>query len=152
MRCNEAGLQLIREFEGLKLKPYRCPAGVYTIGFGHTKGVTRFNGAITEEIAERLLLQDVAEVEAHIPRLVTVPLTGNQFSALVAFLFNIGPTKFRATTSQDLLNRGHYLEFADRLLIWNKAGGEVLPGLTKRRKAERTLFLKPEVVAGKDFA
>ena len=151
MRCNEAGLSLIREFEGLRLTAYRCPAGVWTIGYGHTQGV-KDGDTTTEEAAERLMLQDVGEVERRLPRLVTVPLNTNQFSALCAFLFNVGCDKFRGTTSQAILNRGHYLEFADRLLIWNKANGKELSGLTRRRKAERDLFLMPVIAGGKDFA
>jgi lysozyme len=151
MRCNESGLSIIREFEGLRLKAYHCPAGVLTIGYGHTRGVKQ-GDTVTEEIAERLLLQDVATVEAAIPRLITVPLNTNQFSAICAFLFNIGSDRLRGTRSQSVLNRGHYLEFADRLLIWNKANGKELSGLTRRRKAERELFLKPVLAGGKDFA
>lgn len=152
MKCNEDGLGIIRQFEGLKLKAYKCPAGVWTIGYGHTGKDVGQGDAITEETAERLLRQDVQWAEKAVEKLVYVPLNQNQFSALISFIYNIGESAFRASRSLSILNRKHYLEFSDLLLVWNKAGGKELPGLTRRRKAERALFLKPTIAGGKDFA
>lgn len=144
MRCNEAGLQLIRRAEGLQLKAYRCPAGVMTIGYGHTRGVKE-GDTITEEIAERMLIQDVTAMEEEMRGLITKQLNDNQWSACVSWFFNFGATKIRASRTLSLLNRGLFMEFAEALLTWDKGGGVVLKGLTKRRWAERALFLKPVV-------
>lgn len=152
MKCNEAGLDIIRECEGLRLKAYQDTGGVWTIGYGRTKDVNRHTPPITEEIAERLLLQDVAVAEKAVRKVVFVPLNENQFSALVSFFFNLGETQLRTSKSIAVLNRRQYLEFADRMLLWNKDNGRELPGLTKRRQMERALFLTPVITGGKDFA
>ncbi|MBX9583668.1 MAG: lysozyme [Gemmataceae bacterium] len=142
----EAGLQLIRDFEGLRLEAYLCPAGLWTVGFGHAQGVKR-GDRITEETAERLLLQDVAAAERAVRRQVTKVLNDNQFSALVSFCFNLGETKLRVSTLKDLVNQGRYAEAADEFPRWVFAtvNGQKrkLPGLVKRRTAERELFLTP---------
>lgn len=142
MRCNEEGLDLIRRFEGLRLKADRCPAGVLTIGYGHTKGVND-DDAITVETAERLLLQDVTAVEEDMRGLIQRHLNDNQWSACVSWVYNLGATRIRASRTLSLLNRGLFPEFSSALLTWNKAGGRELPGLTRRREAERELFLRP---------
>jgi lysozyme len=152
MRCNETGLALIRTFEGYSATPYRCPAGVWTIGHGHTHGVTKDSPPVTEEIAERLLIQDVEVVEKDMKRLITRRLDDNQWSACVSWVFNIGAAKIRGTRTLTLLNGGHLMDFANALLLWDKAAGKVLPGLTRRRHAERALFIQPILVAGKDLA
>lgn len=141
VRCNEAGLQLIRDFEGLRLNPYQDSVGVWTIGYGSTRGVTKDSPPITEEIAERLLIQDVQMVEKDMARLVTRQLNDNQWAAVTSFFFNLGATKIRGTVTLDMLNKGNLHDFANRLLLWNKANGQVLPGLKRRREAERKLFL-----------
>ncbi|WP_020474574.1 lysozyme [Zavarzinella formosa] len=143
MRCNEAGLALIREFEGLSLKPYFDSAGIPTIGHGHTTGVRMDMGAISEATAEMFLERDVAIAEQGVSRIVRVALNENQFSAMTSFVFNIGAQKLIGTKTLNCLNRGLYAEFADRLLMWTKAGNVELPGLVKRREAERKLFLTP---------
>ena len=149
LQCNQQGLDIIRESEGLRLQAYRCPSGIWTIGYGHTGKDVQPDSHITEETAEILLAQDVARVERAATRLVRVPLSINQFSAIVSFVFNIGDNRLIGTRTLAALNRGRYLEFADRLLQWNMGGSPIheLPGLTIRRRKERTLFLKPDMEA-----
>jgi GH24 family phage-related lysozyme (muramidase) len=140
-RINAEGLKLIKDFEGLRLEAYICPAGVPTIGYGSTAGV-KMGLSITVDEAEALLIKDLERFEAAIRSAVTVPLTDNQFSSLVCFSFNVGTGAFRDSTLLRLLNQGDYQGAADQLLRWDKAGGKSLPGLQRRRQAERALFLK----------
>lgn len=152
MSINEAGLALLRKFEGLRLSPYQDQAGVPSCGYGHTQGVTMDMPPITEDVAERFLLQDVRQAEVGVRCLVSVPLNDNQLSALVCFVFNVGAGKLRGSKTIDVLNRRCYLEFADRMLLWDKVRdaktGEFVEsaGLKARREAERALFLTPVVV------
>lgn len=132
-------LSLIKRFEGLRLKAYICPAGVPTIGYGTTKGV-RMGQTITEEEAERLLREDVAVFERGVDEAVKVPLNPNQRAALVSFAYNVGLGAFRTSTLLRLLNKGDYAGAAKQFDRWTKGGGKVLPGLVKRRAAERELF------------
>lgn len=146
MRINEAGLELVKEFEGCLLKAYLCPAGVWTIGYGHTKGV-RKGQTCTQAQADAWLREDLRESEQAVGRLVTVKLNGNEFSALVSFVFNVGSGNFRTSTLLSRLNRGDYLSVPDQLARWNKATVRgrkvVLPGLVRRRAAEAALWLRP---------
>lgn len=137
---SQAGIDLIKRFEGLKLTAYRCPAGVPTIGYGHTR-TARMGQAITEATAEALLREDLAEYEQCVTRLVHAPLDQHQFDALVSFAFNIGCPRLSASTLLTKLNRLDYAGAADELLRWNRGGGKVLRGLVRRREAERALFL-----------
>lgn len=139
-RINAAGLALIKEFEGLQLEAYLCPAGVPTIGYGTTNGV-HLGDQITEATATALLKEDLQRFEAAVSQAVQVPLTSNQFSALVCFAYNVGAEAFRTSTLLNVLNQGDYAAAAEELLRWNKAAGEVLPGLVRRRTAEQQLFL-----------
>ena len=140
MKINQKGLDLIKHFEGLKLSVYDDGTGTLTIGTGHTKGV--FEGMIiTQEEADELLAEDIKYFEQAVNELVTVPLTSNQFSALVSFTFNLGRDSLRTSTLLRDLNEGRYEEVAEQLLRWNKIGKVVEPGLTRRRQAERELFL-----------
>ena len=146
MKISEKGLNLIKEFEGLRLKPYKDAVGIPTIGYGNTyyedgRKVSLSDPAITEERATALLKMVVKRYEDAINRYVQVPITQNQFDALVSFAYNIGNENVRKSTLMKLLNRKQYTEAADQLLRWNKAGGKTLKGLTRRRQAERTLFL-----------
>jgi lysozyme len=142
MKLGEEGLNLIKVSEGLSLKAYVCPAGVLTIGYGHTKGV-RFGDVISVEKAHQLLLEDVIWAEDAVNRSVKVELNQNQFDALVSFTFNLGEANLKKSTLLRLLNVGSYPEAAEEFLRWNRAGGVILRGLTKRRVAERKLFLTP---------
>lgn len=140
--CNEAGLALLRAAEGLRLAAYKCPAGFWTIGYGHTL-TARPGMVITRPEADRLLKKDIKRFEDHINALVCVPLTGNQFSALVSFIYNIGPSAFSTSALRRNLNHGWYEQVPVQLKRWNKANGRVLAGLTRRREAEAALWQTP---------
>lgn len=139
MRINEAGLNLIKDFEGCRLKAYLCPAGVWTIGYGHTQGV-KPDMVISQLQAERFLRQDLKRFEDAVTSLVKVPVTPNQFAALVSFAYNVGAGALYDSTLLRKLNKKDYKGAANEFLRWNKAGGKVLPGLTRRRIAEKDLF------------
>ena len=136
----DAAAKIIRDFEGEKLLAYKCPAGIWTIGFGHTGPDVKPNMRITSSDAVRLLYDDMLEADKAIDELVEVPLSENQRAALLSFIFNVGRNAFRGSTMLKLLNRGDYVAASSQFPRWNKAGGVVLPGLVKRRSAERKLF------------
>jgi GH24 family phage-related lysozyme (muramidase) len=140
-RINQAGLNMIKRFEGFRPQAYICPAGVPTIGYGSTLGV-RMGDRITQQGGEDLLQRDLVRFEKAVSDAVKVPLSSNQFSALVSFTFNVGIGAFQRSTLLKLLNQRNYQGAADQLLLWNKGGGRVLQGLVNRRQAERALFLK----------
>lgn len=141
MHINEAGLRLLKNFEGVRLQAYKCPAGVITIGYGHTgmlngKPLT-MGTTITQDQAEALLKQDLVKYENYVNSLKR-DFNENQFSALTSFVYNCG-----LGSLQSLCRNRNNKQIAEALLLYNKAGGRALAGLTKRRKAERELFLKP---------
>lgn len=138
---NDAGVRLVQEFEGCKLDAYRCPAGIPTIGYGATGPDIRMGMTWTQEQADERLADDLSKFSDGVDRLVRVPLTGNQFAALVSFAYNVGLGALAGSTLLRKLNAGDYQGAADQLPRWNKAGGRVLPGLVRRRAAERDLFL-----------
>lgn len=138
MNTSPAGAEIIKKAEGLKLKPYLCPAGVLTVGYGHTGNV---KGTITEAEAEALLKADLLKFEEAVLKHVRVPLKQHQFDALVSFVYNVGTGAFANSTLVKLLNQGKYKEAADQFPRWNKSNGKVLPGLVTRRAKERELFL-----------
>lgn len=144
-KINQAGLELIKSFESLYLHSYQCPSGIWTIGWGHTKGV-KPGQCITRAQAEAFLRADLVRAEWAVERLVKVPLTDNQFSALVSFVFNCGEAALRTSTLLRKLNRRDYAGAADQFRRWVKSKGKVLTGLVRRREAERSLFLAPEEV------
>lgn len=139
MKISEAGLSLIKEFEGFRANAYLCSAGVPTIGYGHTRGV-KLGDVCTREEAEEWLREDVEAAERCVNQTVAVPLTENEFSALVSFVFNLGCGNFRKSTLLKLLNESRHDEAAMEFRRWDRAGGQVLAGLTKRRLAEQRLF------------
>ena len=132
---NQAGLDLIESFEGLRLNSYQDSVGVWTIGYGHTQGV-HAGQTITQQQAQAFLQQDLGVAEAAVNKL-GLTLTDNQFAALVSFTFNLGAGNLNKLMSHGLAAA------ADRILLFDHAGGRVLPGLTRRRQAERALFLTP---------
>ena len=140
MNISTIGLGLIQEFEGCKLDAYRCPANIWTIGIGHTKDVKE-GDKITEAQALDLLREDVKWVENAINDHVKVKINQNQFDAMSSFIFNVGAGAFSLSTLLKKLNAADYEGAANEFLRWNKANGKELPGLTRRRQAERTLFL-----------
>ena len=139
METSENGIELIKEFEGRRLVAYQDSVGVWTIGYGHTKDVWE-DRLIIKKTADRLLAEDLAEFEKYVDNLVEVPLTQNQFDALVAWTFNLGPTNLSESTLLKKLNAGDYDAVPFEMKRWNKAGGEVLEGLIRRREAEAALF------------
>ncbi|MGE8302896.1 MAG: lysozyme [Pseudomonas kermanshahensis] len=140
MRTSQRGLSLIKSFEGLRLQAYQDSVGVWTIGYGATRGV-KAGMAITKEQAERMLLNDVQRFEPEVQRLVTAQLNQNQWDALMSFTYNLGSANLESSTLRRLLNAGNYTAAADQFQRWNKAGGQVLTGLVRRRAAERDMFL-----------
>jgi lysozyme len=139
MKISQSGIDLIKRFEGCRLKSYLCPAGVWTIGYGHTAGV-RKNQIITSDQASAMLMSDLLQFERAINAMVAVPLKQGQFDALVSFAFNLGSGALASSTLLRKLNSGDFKGAADEFLRWNKAGGKVLEGLVRRRAAERQLF------------
>lgn len=134
-------LDIIKRHEGLRLEAYMpTPNDVPTIGYGHTKGV-KMGDRITNAQAEEYLRHDIAWAQDAVNSLVKVRLTQNQFDALVSFVFNVGASAFAKSTLLRMLNDGDYKGAADQFLRWDKQGGKVLRGLTKRRAEERALFL-----------
>lgn len=136
-----AGLELIKSFEGLRLEAYRDPVGKWTIGYGTTSGV--YPGMkITQTQAEKMLASDCKKFADAVDNSSNVPLTNslndNQRDALISFAYNCGAGNLKKLCKNRTLS-----EIADALLLYNKAGGKTLAGLTRRRKAERELFLKP---------
>ncbi len=148
MIVSKNGLDLIKEFESFRAKPYLCPSQKATIGFGSTyypdgKKVTLQDKEITEEKAFEIL-EYIANKDfgSNINKVVKVPLNQNQFDALVSFAYNIGNGNFNSSTLLRWLNQGNYKEASMQLLRWDKSKGIVLNGLTKRRKSEKALFDK----------
>ena len=139
MHTSQKGLDLIKSFEGLRLTAYKCPADVWTIGYGTTAGV-KPGQTITKERAEELLREDVERFEAQVLRLVKVPLTQGQHDALVSFVYNLGAGNLSNSTLLRLLNSGDYKGAAAQFDRWVHGGGKILPGLVKRRAAERVMF------------
>jgi lysozyme len=139
MHTSQEGIDLIKHFEGCETKAYQCSADVWTIGYGHTFCVKE-GDKITEEEAEALLKEDLCDFEEHVDRLVTVSLNQDQFDALVSWTFNLGPTNLKESTLLRKLNEGHYDDVPAEMARWNRAGGEVLEGLKRRRKAEGLLW------------
>lgn len=140
MRTSEKGLNLIKKYEGLRLKAYKCPAGKLTIGYGHTNNV-RPDDVITEAQASELLIRDVLDVEGAINRLVTKTLTQGQFDALCSFIFNLGAGAFQRSTLLRKINQGDFVGASREFSRWIYSGGKILNGLKKRREEEKQLFL-----------
>jgi lysozyme len=152
MTINAATEALLKQYEGFSATPYLCPAGVWTIGYGHTNDVSRSTPAVTGQEGEALLAGDVDVAARAVRRYVKAPLNENQFGALVSFVFNLGAGVLRGSTMLNYLNAGRYMPAADEFprWVWAKRpdGSRVqLPGLIARRAAERTLFLTPVIVA-----
>ncbi|MDZ8028683.1 MAG: glycoside hydrolase family protein [Nostoc sp. DedQUE11] len=137
---NSEGLRLLQSFEGLYLEAYLDPVKVWTIGWGATEGVHQ-GMKITKAEAEEMLKKELSKFEAAVANTVKVPINDNQHSALVCFSYNVGARALSDSTLLKLLNQGKYQEAADQFLVWDKAGGQALLGLSRRRRAERCLFL-----------
>jgi len=143
MNISKEGLSLIKKFEGCELEAYLCPAGVWTIGYGHTKDVKE-GDKINRDEADYLLQEEMIEYESYINDFVEVPLEQNQFDALCSWVYNLGPTNLKNSTMLRVLNEEKYTDVPQEIKRWNKAGGEVLDGLIKRREAEAKMFAGEE--------
>lgn len=140
MKTSNNGKKIIKEFEGLRLEAYRCPAGVPTIGWGHTKGV-KMGQRITLAMAEDLLVEDLSPIERLLNGL-KINFRQEQFDALVSWIFNLGAGNFKGSTMyKRILEDAKDEEITDQLIRWDKASGRPLPGLMKRRVAEANLFI-----------
>ncbi|MDD3029225.1 MAG: lysozyme [Alphaproteobacteria bacterium] len=137
----QEALDLVKIFEGLRLSAYLCPAGKWTIGYGHTRGVAQ-GQAITKEQAEAFLVGDLTKAAIPIDQCVDVPLSRRQFAALISFVFNVGAGNFKRSTLLKQLNQGLYDRVPAQLARWNKSKGRVLDGLSRRRAAEAALWKK----------
>jgi lysozyme len=141
-KINDLGLALIKSAEGLRLEAYRCPAGVLTIGYGSTGPHVREGMIITPGEAERFLMLDLKRFETGVEAMTDmVPTNDNQFSAMVCLSFNIGLNAFATSTVLKKHKKGDYEGAGNAFLLWNKARGQVLKGLVKRREDERSLYL-----------
>lgn len=142
-RINHAGRDLIKKWEGLRLKAYKCPAGVWTIGYGHTGDVKK-GDVITEHQAEAILDVDLDKFERGAENLLDVQVSDNEFAALVSFAFNLGVGALGRSTLLKLVNAGDKVGAGAQFMKWTYAAGKVVPGLVKRRAAERELFLRAD--------
>jgi len=145
MKISAEGLSLIKKFEGCELEAYQDAVGVWTIGYGHIKGVQE-GMTITRQEAEEMLLEELVEYENHVLNAVENQLDQCMFDALVSWTYNLGPTNLNSSTMLKVLNAGQYAEVPAQMKRWNKAGGKVLEGLVRRREAEALLF------EGKDWS
>ena len=143
MNISQNGIELIKKYEGCRLEAYKCPAGILTIGYGHTGSEVHLGQKITQEQAEKYLKQDITIHSNNVSRLVKAPLNQNQFDALVSFEYNVGYGNFASSTMLKLLNQKKYTEVAAQFGRWVYANKKILQGLVKRRAAEKELFVKP---------
>ena len=142
MKTSGEGIALIKKFEGCRLDAYQCSAGVWTIGFGTTKGVKE-GATCTQDEAEASLAHDLFQFEQSILKMVDVPLKQNEFDALISWIYNLGATNFSESTLLRRINDNNDSSRADipyQIRRWNRAGGKVLDGLVRRREAEALLW------------
>lgn len=142
----QAGIDLIRHFEGCELTAYPDPATgdePWTIGVGHTGADVHPGLAITQSEADALLKRDLKRFERGVTLALCTEINDNQYAACISFSFNLGNAAFKSSTLLQKINARDFDCAADEFLRWNKAGGRVMAGLTKRREAERELFLTP---------
>jgi lysozyme len=145
-KISKKGLDLIKKFEGLKLKPYLCSAGVPTIGYGNTlyengKKVSLKDTIITEQRATELLSNSLKNLEQHVDSFCRDDINQNQFDALVSFAFNLGPYNLKSSTLLKKVNKNpNDPTIRNEFMRWTKAGGKVLKGLVERRKCEADLY------------
>lgn len=152
MKTNSVGIALIKSSETLRLRAYRCPAGVLTIGWGHTGPDVKPGQVLSGEAeADEILYADLEKYEAAVTAGVRVTPTSNQFSALVSFCFNVGRSAFLKSTLLRLFNAGDIAGASLEFARWNKSKGKVLDGLTTRRANERILFLTPDSAGAEGF-
>jgi lysozyme len=142
MKTSARGVDFIKAFEGFRSKPYLCQASVWTIGYGHTVGVTQDSPIISEADAAALLQSDLKHYEASVLKLIRVPLWQCEFDALVSFAFNLGGGALQRSTLRQKLNRWDRHGAAVEFLKWTRANGAISRGLLRRRQAEMEMFLE----------
>ena len=146
MKISQKGLDLIKHYEGCHYEPYRDPIGLYTVGYGHLIGDGKslpieWFRRFTQEEVDELLKKDLERFERGVSRLCPNNLTQPRFDALVSFAFNVGLGNLQASTLRRKHNRSDVFGEAQEFLKWNKAGGKILRGLTRRRESESALYL-----------
>ena len=140
MKITNEGINLIKKFEGLRLEAYLCPAGVWTIGYGHTKGVKK-GRVITQLEADNLLKEDLSSFEKGVTSLIKSNINQNQFDSLVSFAFNLGLANLKSSTLLKKVNTNSKdRTIVDEFIKWIYAGGKPLEGLKRRRQAEAYLY------------
>jgi lysozyme len=145
MNISQEGISLIKKFEGCELEAYKCAAGVWTIGYGHTKDVKE-GDSILKEDAESMLMHELQKYCNDVDIAVKVDLKQNEFDALVSWTYNLGLTNLNSSTMLKVLNEGKHDEVPAQMKRWNKASGQVKQGLIRRREAEALMF------EGKDWS
>ena len=139
MQISKTGIELLKHFEGCELKAYQDSVGVWTIGYGHTKGI--YEGLeITQSEAEKMLQDELPEYEGYVTDKVVPMLQQHEYDALVCWVYNLGPTNLSSSTLLKRLNAGEFKDVPFQMKRWDKAGGQPLLGLTRRRNAEALLF------------
>ena len=139
LQLSKTGIELLKHFEGCELKAYQDSVGVWTIGYGHTKGI--YEGLeITQSEAEKMLQDELPEYEGYITDKVVPMLQQHEYDALVCWVYNLGPTNLSSSTLLKRLNAGEFKDVPFQMKRWDKAGGQPLLGLTRRRNAEALLF------------
>lgn len=146
MNISETGINMIKTFEGFALTAYQNAGGIWTIGYGHASGV-RKGDQITENTATQFLLADLVPVEKTLSAAVSTTLSQDQYDALCCFIFSVGSPAFSGSTLLKQINQGEFTAAADDFTNWNKVAGNPVAGLTRRRLAERQLFLSEYVVS-----
>lgn len=156
MRMSDAGIALIKEFEGCRLTAYKCPAGIWTIGYGHTTAAgspeVTPGMAITQQDAEDILRRDLVKYENGVIKLVNVELAQGQFDALVDFAYNAGVGALAKSTLLKKVNAEEFDAVPNELMKWTKGGGRELPGLVRRRRAEARIWRGIEAEAPVDHS
>ena len=140
MKISDKGIELIKHFEGCELHAYKDIVGVGTIGYGHTGSDVAEGQTVTEEEAEEILRKDLTKFEDYVKNYVECELNQEQFDALVAWTFNLGPGNLKSSTLLKRLNENDYDDVPNQIRRWNRAGGEVVSGLVRRRNSEAHLF------------
>jgi lysozyme len=139
-QINEAGLKLIKDFEGVSLVVYKDIAGHLTVGYGHMDDSMDPAGTITQAQADQYLIEDLASHEDDVSALVKVDVTDNQFAALVSFCYNLGASALKRSTLLKCVNSYNFEDAAKAFAPWDMSGGRTVEGLTRRRAAEAALF------------
>ena len=144
MKASQVCLGMIKGFEGLRLKPYKCPSGVWTVGYGHTNGVTASWKEITKDMAENYLLADIRPIETALNKM-GINFKQCQFDALVSWIFNLGIGKFNTSTMKKyIVGDFKDIEITDQMIKWVNSNGKPLVGLKRRRVSEANMFLGEE--------